>query len=66
MSFSPCEGVQRLVRIESTDCEALGRVELALKAYLVERGAELVSEFGIGYIRIDPSEAETEMDRPRG
>ena len=67
-SFRPREGAQRLVHIESEDREAIGRVELALKAYLAERGAELVSEFGVGYVRLDPNqaEAETETERPRG
>jgi hypothetical protein len=56
------------VRIESTEREAVGRMEVELKAYLAERGAELVSEFGVGYARVDPNQAETEseMERPRG
>lgn len=65
VSFKQCEGAQRLVHIESEDREAIGRVELVLKAYLAERGAELVSEFGVGYVRLDP-ETETETERPRG
>ncbi|VTU44145.1 hypothetical protein [Variovorax sp. RA8] len=67
-SFRSTEGTQRRVHIESEDREAIGRVELALKAYLAERGAELVSEFGVGYVRLDPDQAETEpeTERPRG
>lgn len=60
------------VRIESTEREALGRMEVEMKAYLADRGAELVSEFGVGYVRVDPKQAEPEadtepeMERPRG
>lgn len=68
VSFKACGDAQRLVRVQSADREALGRVELALKGYLAERGAELVSEFGVGYIRAEAneSETETEVERPRG
>ncbi|KWT69531.1 MULTISPECIES: hypothetical protein [unclassified Variovorax] len=66
VSFKASEGAQRLVHVESADREAIGRVELALKAYLAERGAELVSEFGVGYLRVEPDETEPEMERPRG
>lgn len=67
-SFRSMDGAQRLMHIETEDREAIGRVELALKAYLAERGAELVVEFGVGYVRLDPNEAEaeTEVERPRG
>lgn len=66
VSFKASEGAQRLVHVESEDREAIGRVELALKAYLAERGAELVSEFGVGYLRVEPDETELEMERPQG
>lgn len=54
---------------ESDDRESLGRAEVAMKAYLIERNAELVAEFGAGYVRIeapDHSEPEPETERPRG
>jgi len=68
LSAKPRDGVERMVRIESDDRDALGRVEVAMKAYLVERGAELVSEFGVGYVRIEEPErdTETETERPLG
>ncbi len=66
VSFKASEGAQRVLHVESEDREAIGRVELALKAYLAERGTELVSEFGVGYLRVEPDESEPEMERPRG
>lgn len=69
LSARPCDRSERLVRIESGDREALGRADVAMKAYLVERDAELASEFGVGYARIEtPVDAhpDLEMERPRG
>ncbi|CAN7783402.1 hypothetical protein LJR175_008319 [Variovorax sp. LjRoot175] len=63
------ENFECLVRIESADREALGRAEVAMKACLVERDAELVAEFGVGYVRSEGlvhSEPEPETERPRG
>ncbi|CAN7769726.1 hypothetical protein LJR290_007461 [Variovorax sp. LjRoot290] len=69
LSAWPRDDSQRLVRIESADREALGRAEVAMKACLVERDAELVAEFGVGYVRSEGlvhSEPEPETERPRG
>lgn len=65
-----------VVRIEGIDREAIGRAEVAAKAHLAEQKSELVSEFGVSYVRVEsaaavaPSETETEteteMERPRG
>ena len=66
VSLKQRDGAQRQMHLQSEDREAIGRVELAMKAYLAERGAELVSEFGVGYLRAEPDETEPEMERPRG
>lgn len=69
LSAKPRDTSERLVRVESGDREALGRADVAMKAYLVERDAELVSDFGVGYARIEtPVDAnpDLEMERPRG
>lgn len=42
-----------MVRVESSDANALGQCEVAMKACLAASGADLVSEFGVGYVRIE-------------
>jgi hypothetical protein len=73
LNAMPRLGAGRTVRIESADREALGRVEFAMKEYLAESGAELVLEFGVGYVRAAApaqesleDQSETETERPRG
>jgi len=59
------------VHIEGGDREAIGRAEAAIKAHLAEHDADLVTDFGVGYLpvgkaSVEPEyEPETEEERPR-
>jgi hypothetical protein len=67
-TISAHENFARHVYIEGRNRAAIGRAEVAMKACLAESGAELVSDFGVGYIPAadeGPSEPETEEERPR-
>ena len=60
---------QARIRVDDANREAIGRFEASMAPYLVERGATLGAEFGVGYVRVDvpaDNEPELEQERPRG
>lgn len=54
-----------MVRVESSDVDALGQCEAAMKAALAASGAILVAEFGVGYVRIEAPVADEESAHSR-
>lgn len=67
LTFSAAESgepYQRLVRVEHHSASAVGDCEVAMKAYLSEQGAEVVSEFGVGYVQVQDDEPQAEQPSP--